>query len=94
MFPLKQIERFLSLHKLIKNECTGTSENLASILHINRRCVFNYMEELRLLGASISYDWKKASYYYENDFDIKFIFEVNVSEREINKKSGTTGKVR
>ncbi len=72
---LKYMER---LHKLIKSNHSGDSLDLSMALGLSRRTVQNYLQELRDLGAIISYDSLRRTYYYENKFDFKFIFEVNV----------------
>lgn len=79
----KQIERILSLHKLIKQQHTGNVIDLAEKLHVTTRCVYLYMDELRDMGASIAYDSMLTTYFYTNDFNINFVFEVEVSD---NKK--------
>lgn len=78
MKTLEQIKRIVELHKLIQKECTGTSSTLAKHLGISQRMVQEYLAELRLLGADLRYNSNRCTYYYMNNFTIKFIFEIGV----------------
>lgn len=82
MNTLNQIRRILDLHELIKKEITGGSTDLSAKLHISRRQIQNYLDELRILGASISYDRMRCTYYYKNQFDIEYHLNIVVGEKK------------
>lgn len=82
MNTLLQIERIYRLHLLIKQECTGSSADLAIRLHVSQRSVQLYISELRELGATINYDSLHRTYYYVNDFEFNYNFNIAVKERE------------
>lgn len=60
------------LHYLITVRGTGTPQKLAIKLGISRASVFKYLDELRNLGAEISYCRNRKSYYYKNEFILSF----------------------
>ncbi|OAV66777.1 hypothetical protein Barb6_02516 [Bacteroidales bacterium Barb6] len=68
---LEKMERVCRIHKLLKLEATGTSDEFAERLNLKRRQVYNILEELREIGADIQYDTVRRTYYYGNDFDIE-----------------------
>ena len=71
MFFLDQLERINRIHNLVKNRRTGSPENLASILSISERQVYNIIKKLKIRGAPIKYDRVNETYFYENEnFDI------------------------
>lgn len=76
---IRQLERFQTLHKLIKSGCTGDSSELAMRLHVTQRMVQHYLESFRDMGARISYDAIHRTYYYENSFDVEFLFRITVN---------------
>ena len=49
---------------LIHLKRTGTAEALAELLGISRRSIFNYFEDLRVLGADIYFCSDRKSYIY------------------------------
>lgn len=79
MNTIRQIEKIERLHKLIESNQSGDAKELSETLGLSRRTIYYYLQELREFGAIISYDEIKKTYYYENKFEIKFIFEVKVT---------------
>lgn len=79
MNTIRQIEKIERLHKFIKGNCSGDTRALSERLGVSRRTVQYYLQELRELGAIISYDDMQKTYYYENQFEIKFVFEITVT---------------
>lgn len=86
MNTLKQISRIIDLHQLIKKEITGSSTDLSKKLHIKPRMIHCYLDELRLFGASISYDRIRCTFYYTNQFDIEYHFNIIVGADNFLKK--------
>lgn len=78
MTTLKRIEKILQIHEVIKKEQTGSSSELSVRLNISQRTVQNYIDELRMFGATILYDRNRNTYYYTNDFSIEFHLKIDV----------------
>jgi len=68
------------LHLLILKEETGSSKDLSNILNVSRRTVQDYLKELRTLGAELSYDQDRNTYFYRNDFYMNFVLEIKTGE--------------
>lgn len=79
MNTIRQIERMEKLHGLILREITGDSLDLSIKLGVSRRMVNYYLQEFRDYGARIAYSPVRKTYYYLNDFEIIFKFEIKVS---------------
>ncbi len=60
---LSKLER-LELH--VKNEKTGTAEDLADKLGISRRALFNYLAILRDKGSKIDFCKIRKTYFFDN----------------------------
>lgn len=70
-------ERIKRLYRLIKQERTGTRNDLAIKMHLSRRTITNYISELKSLGADIQYDKGRNTYFFNNSFVLYATFEVN-----------------
>ncbi|MDD2382035.1 MAG: helix-turn-helix domain-containing protein [Mariniphaga sp.] len=68
------IEQQQFLLKLIKQEKTGTSTDLAKKLGIARRTFFRHLEELRMIGADICYCKIRKTYFLKNNFEFRNFF--------------------
>ncbi len=77
MNNIKNLERLQRLHALIANENTGTPNELASLLGISERKVYQLLENLKDLKAEISYSRSRKTYYYCDDF--KLIVKISVT---------------
>ena len=71
MSIISNIDKLKLINSEIKNGQTGTPEDFAKKLSISRSMLYNYMEEIKTLGAHIKYDRITKTFYYENDFDVK-----------------------
>lgn len=78
MKTLKNLERLQQLHNLIEAENTGAPADIASKLNISERLVYNLLEQLKDLEASICNDRKSRTYYYSNDFELQINISVSV----------------
>ena len=72
MTLFEQIDHLKRLDGLIRRKATGTPEDLARRLNISRATVFRHIEDLRTLGAPVSYDKQRQTYQYEEPFDLQF----------------------
>jgi transcriptional antiterminator len=68
MGGLKYYERTKLLIELIEKERTGSPTELARILGVTKRTVYNIIDELRLsLPRIISYNTEKKSYIFSEN---------------------------
>lgn len=73
MRVLDYIEKLQTLTHLLKAEHTGGVSKIANYMGTHRNTVYNYMLELRALGAEIEFDNKRNTYYFKRPFDIEFV---------------------
>lgn len=76
------LERLKRLYNIIRLEHTGTMEDMAAKIHTSRRTVYNYLIELKSLGADIRFDRIRNTYYFNNDFVLYATFSVKLSEEK------------
>jgi predicted DNA-binding transcriptional regulator YafY len=70
MYLMDRIERVKELDRLIRNETTGSPEQIANRLHVSRRQFFYLLDEMKFGGADIRYDPIRCTYQYLNDFKL------------------------
>ncbi len=61
---LNRLER---LDYLIRSKSTGTPVELAQRLDISQRTLYEFISEMRDLGACIKYSKRRQTYYYEKN---------------------------
>ena len=71
MSIISNLDKLKLINSEIKNERTGTPDEFAKKLHISRSMLYNYMEEIKTLGAKLIYSRSNNTFYYKNGFDIK-----------------------
>jgi len=71
---MKFFNVIIQINKLICNEQTGTSYELAEKIGKSRSMVFVYFKFMRKAGAPILYCSLKRSYYYPDNEKYKFGF--------------------
>jgi len=76
---IRQIERYKTLHKLIKQARTGTPDMLATRLHISRSQLYVFLDTLKDLGAPIKYNRTAQSFYYSSNFEL----DIDISVKAI-----------
>lgn len=75
-----EIYRLNKMHKLIKAHKTGTPQEFAEKLNVSKRQVYNILDELRLLGAKITYKRTCCSFCYTNSFELHLYLLVECSD--------------
>lgn len=70
MHVLDYLSVLSRLDHLIRTRATGTSGDLAKKFNVSKRMIYHYLNELRAMGAEISYDHKKRHYHYTNRFSM------------------------
>lgn len=78
MKSLKHIDRINKIHSLISSQKTGTNEIFAKKLYLSRRQMYNELEFFKNLNAPIKYYKKKETFYYDDNFEIKFGFSFTI----------------
>ncbi len=66
---LNQLEK---IDNLIRLKSTGTPIQLAKKIDTSERTVYNLINELRILGASIKFCKFNQSYYYMEEFYLPY----------------------
>jgi len=64
-----------SVHKAIKNKINGTPKEIAEKLEISRACLYNYIDDLKSIGAEVEYNRTSQYFFYKNEFDIKIVID-------------------
>jgi biotin operon repressor len=86
---IRQIERMQLLNKLIREQRTGSPEELADRLGVSRAKVYLMLEELKDIGIEIGYSKKSRSFYYiKGEIKLKFSFEILDSSQISNNYGG------
>lgn len=74
----KDYLKLYSLHEHIKNENTGTPCSLGVRMGVSKRTFFYMVDDLREMGAPISYCRRRQTYYYKGDFELRIDYKVTV----------------
>lgn len=82
MKNLKQIERLRRIHVLVKNQNTGTPNELAQKLSISIRLLYCLLEQLKEFDAPLSFNRRSKTYYYTDDFDLNINISIQVMTSE------------
>lgn len=68
-----KLQILIHLHGLIEERATGDSIQLARRLNISKSTLFRYLNELRNFGAPIAFCNEGRHYFYEADFQLRFM---------------------
>lgn len=71
------IERLSRIDKLIQRKATGSPQELAKKLKVSERTVYEYIKEMKRLGAPIGYCSQDSSYVYTDSGHFHFNFIKN-----------------
>lgn len=74
---IEDLKRLRKIHELISGQNTGSPEKLAAAICVSRSELYYILRELKKMGAQISYDRRKRSFCYVNNF--KLDMEIKVS---------------
>jgi len=75
MPAIKFINRLKTIDQLIRLQATGSPKHLAEKFEITERQVYNYLDNLKELGADIKFDKQKKSYVYTTDIELVIAYE-------------------
>jgi predicted DNA-binding transcriptional regulator YafY len=70
---LEQLQTLQRLDRLVRLKATGSPKILATKLDVSERTIYNLIDGLRELGATIEYCKHRQSYYYNGSFSIRFV---------------------
>jgi len=82
------IDRIQQIDLLIRLKATGTAEKLASKIGISRSMLYEYLSEMKTMGAPIDYDRYRQTYFYTSSVRYKHGFEVMGQIKMGNIKGG------
>jgi predicted transcriptional regulator len=83
---IRQIERLQCLNHLIKNECTGTPDELAERLSLKKSQLYETLDVLKIYGAPVKYRRKLKTFYYENDWSMEINLKVKILTQNEEQK--------
>ena len=82
MSLITNIDKLKLINTEIKNEQTGNPKSFAKKLKISRSMLYVYIEDIKKLGAEITYNRKSKTFFYKNNFDIKI--DVDFDKNKIH----------
>ncbi len=71
---IKYIERLKRIDKLVRLRNTGKPSDLGYRLGLSERSVFDYLKDLKALGAPINWSCHYQSYVYPDDDEFQLSF--------------------
>ena len=83
---INHLKRIKKTNKLLKEEKTGTPEIFAKQLNIGKRQLYNILENMKIIGASIKYCRKRETFFYDDEFDLQINYSVKVIKNETMNK--------
>ena len=75
--PKDFLSRFRRIDYFISRKATGKPDEFAAKLNISKRMLFEYIADLKELGAPVLYDRAKQTYFYYPDGNFKINFKKN-----------------
>lgn len=83
---VRQIERLQLLNKLVREQRTGSPEELAERLGLSRRQLYSYLEFLKDFGANIVYSRKANSFIFSENTELEIVFRFQVLGEETSRE--------
>ncbi|WP_420577028.1 hypothetical protein [Ekhidna sp.] len=84
---IKYFDRLKRMDDLIRRRATGSPEQFATKMGMDRSTLMRYLSELRELDAPIYFDPIKQSYYYEEEVCLELGFK-RISKNVMARKVG------
>jgi predicted DNA-binding transcriptional regulator YafY len=82
MPAMKYINKILRINTLVKLRATGSPRELAYKLGISERSVYEYISNMKELGAPIAFSYSHNSYIYYKDGDLVIGFSHDMLDEE------------
>ena len=90
MNKLKSVELFVTLEELIRRGRTGTPDDLAERLSVDRSTVYRMIEELKSYGTEIKFCRTRNSFYYNDGPIINIVFRIEILSEMTNEEMRDT----
>lgn len=84
---IKYFDRLKRMDDLIRRRATGSPEQFAQKMGMDRSTLMRYLSELKMLDAPIYFDPIKQSYYYEEEVCLELGFK-RISKHVMSRKVG------
>lgn len=82
---IDDLKRLQKIHQLISNQNTGSPDELADAICVSRSELYYILRELKKMGAKISYNRCKHTFYYDNRFNLDMEIKVSfLGKHEMN----------
>ena len=82
MPAIKFINKLLRINRLVKLKATGSPRELAWKLGISERSVYDYINDMKELGAPIAFSYSHNSYIYYEDGELLIGFSDETLSKE------------
>jgi predicted DNA-binding transcriptional regulator YafY len=82
MPAMKFINKILRINTLVKLRATGSPHELAGKLGISERSVYEYINDMKELGAPIAFSYSHNSYIYYEDGELLIGFSDELLKEE------------
>lgn len=82
MPAMKFINKILRINTLVKLKATGNPRELASKLGISERSLYEYIHDMKELGAPIAFSYSHNSYIYYTDGELWIGFSKDFISKE------------
>lgn len=69
---IDQVNTLKRIDGLVRRKATGTPEQLSDRLALSRASVYRYIATMKELGAPIDYCKLRRTFYYKQDYTLKF----------------------
>lgn len=76
--PKDFLIRFQRMDYLISRKATGSPDVFAAKLNLSKRMLFEYLSDLKELGAPLMYDRERETYFYDPCGNFKIKVEENI----------------
>jgi predicted DNA-binding transcriptional regulator YafY len=74
MTAIKYINRLKYLDYLVRTHATGSPEDLANKMGVSVRSIYDYLNDLKELGAPVKWSIQKESYIYSEEGKLELCF--------------------
>ncbi|MGY6520492.1 MAG: HTH domain-containing protein [Mongoliitalea sp.] len=86
---IRQIERLQLLNKLVREQRTGSPEELANRLGVSRRQLYVYLEYLKDMGLDIQFSRKQNSFVFACQKQVRIDWKFEILESsQVNTING------
>jgi predicted DNA-binding transcriptional regulator YafY len=80
MSLIRSVKIIQRIDFLVRSRSTGSARDLSRRFGVSRRTIFEYLSDLRELGAPISWSYEYNSYIYHEGFFIEINFSKSKAD--------------